>query len=89
MADEKKDKPKDKTVTIIVNGTPHEVEDKKVSFEQLADLAFDGNPPTGENILITIKYSKGNSPQEGSLEAGGSVNVKDGMVFSVTATDKS
>lgn len=86
MAD--KDK-KNKTVTIVVNGTQHEVEDKKVSFEQLADLAFDGNPPTGENILITIKFSKGNSPREGSLEPGDSVNVKDGMVFSVSATDKS
>lgn len=86
MADKEK---KDKTVTIVVNGTQHEVEDKKVSFEQLANLAYDGNPPTGENILITIKFGKGNSPQEGSLEPGDSVNVKDGMVFSVSATDKS
>lgn len=86
MADEKK---KDKTVTIIVNGTQHEVEDKKVNFEELASLAYDGNPPTGPNILITIKFSKGNSPQEGSLEPGDSVKVKDGMVFSVSATDKS
>lgn len=80
---------KHKAATLIVNGTQHEVEGKEISFEALAHLAFDGNPPTGESILITIKYSKGENGKEGSLQSDGSVKVKDGMIFSVTATDKS
>ena len=78
------------TVTIIVDGTPHEWGEKEISYEQVVGLAFDGNPPTGEFIEITVGYHRGhgNKP-EGDLEAGQSVKVKDGMVFDVTATDRS
>ncbi len=80
----------DKTVTIIVNGREKEVpKNDELSFDELVSLAFD-NPPTGEFICFTITYRKGhgNKP-EGTLPEGESVKVKDGMIFNVTATDKS
>ena len=79
-----------KTTTIIVDGTPHEWDQKEISYDQVVDLAYDGNPPTGENIEITVGYRRGHDDNhEGDLEAGHSVKVKDDMVFDVTATDRS
>ncbi|MBW4985878.1 multiubiquitin domain-containing protein [Mameliella sp. CS4] len=84
--------PKDnqeKQVTIIVNGREKTVGKGDLSMDEIVRLAFD-NPPTGEFVCFTITYRRGqgNKP-EGSLEAGGSVKVKKGMIFNVTATDKS
>lgn len=79
----------DKEVTIIVNGREKTVSEKELSFDQLVKLAFE-NPPTGEFICFTITYRRGqgNKP-EGTLLEGESVKVKKGMVFNVSATDKS
>lgn len=79
----------EKTFTVIVNGREKTVTTKELTFAQVVALAFD-NPPTGPNIVVTITYRRGegNKP-EGTLSEGGSVKVKDGMIFNVTATDKS
>lgn len=78
-----------KEFTIIVNGRPKVVTEKELSFEQIVSLAFD-NPPTGENIEVTVAYRKGEDKQpEGTLLPGKTVHIKDGMIFNVTATDKS
>jgi len=84
-----KDDHRAKEVTIIVNARPKVVTTKEISFEQLVKLAFT-TPPTGANIVFTITYRKGhgNKP-EGTLVEGSSIKVKEGMVFNVTATDKS
>lgn len=86
LAKEGKDK---KAFEIIVNGQPKEVAGKEVSFEEIAALAF-SNPPSGPNVIFTMTYRRGegNKP-EGSLVAGETVKLKDGMIFNVTATDKS
>jgi len=88
---EKKDKPDhvDKVVPIIVNGREKIVSKMELTFDQLVKLAFD-NPPTGEFICFTITFRRGqgNKP-EGTLVEGDSVKVKKGMIFNVTATDKS
>ena len=77
-------------VTIIVDGTPHPWSEKEISFEQVVNLAYDNNPPSGENVLITVGYHRGHGDKpEGDLDPGESVKVKDGMVFDVTATDRS
>jgi hypothetical protein len=77
-------------VTIIIDGTPHEWSEKEISYEQVVNLAYDGQPPTGEFIEITVGYHRGASDKhEGDLEPSQSVKVKDGMVFDVTATDRS
>lgn len=81
--------PEKKEITIIVNGRKKEVDTKELSFDQIVALAF--NPvPTGPNILFTITYRHGPpaNPQ-GNLLEGGTVKLKDGMIFNVTATDKS
>ncbi len=76
-------------LAIIVNGQQKHVKAKSLSFEQLVALAF--NPiPTGENILFTITYECGpRQNPEGTLMPGGTVKIKEGMIFNVTATDKS
>lgn len=80
----------EKTITIIVNGRQKEVPKKEeLSYEEVVNLAYDNNPPTGENVVITVTYSKGVDGKQGSLVKGGSVKAKDGMIFNVTATDKS
>jgi multiubiquitin len=87
---ENKDRPSDhKTDTIIVNGRPREFTGKEITYDQVVRLAYE-NPPYGENTIFTVTYKRGdNHKPEGSLVAGDSVKVKDGMVFNVVATDKS
>lgn len=78
-----------KTTTIIVNTREKEVKGKEVTFKQVVRLAFE-NPPTGDNIEITVAYRKG--PREnpsGTMHPGDTVKIKEGMIFDVTATDKS
>ena len=84
------DKRKDKTITVIVNGREKEVPKRdKLTFDELIALAFD-NPPQGEFICFTITYRKGPRPKrEGTVPEGGAVRPKEGMIFNVTATDKS
>jgi hypothetical protein len=78
-----------KDFTIIVNGREKVVTGKEISFEQVVALAFT-QPPTGPNIVITVTYHRGHGDKpEGSLLPGGTVKVKEGMIFDVTATDKS
>jgi hypothetical protein len=78
-----------KEYKIIVNGREKIVNKKELSFAEVVALAFD-NPPTGPNIVFTITYRRGegNKP-EGSMVEGETVKIKDGMIFNVTATDKS
>ena len=75
--------------TIIVNGQKKVVTTKTVTFDEIVKLAFP-TPPPGANILYTVSYEDGPrvNPQ-GSLKEGQSVKVKNGMIFNVTATDKS
>lgn len=77
-----------KEVTIIVNGRPKAVAAKELSFDQVVALA--DNLPSGPNVMFTVTYGKGPDPKhEGSLVEGQTVKIKNGMVFNVTATDKS
>jgi hypothetical protein len=80
----------DKDVTIIVNGRQRTVpKNSELTVAQVVALAFD-NPPTGENVEFTITFRKGHGERpEGSMSGTDTVKVKEGMVFNVTATDKS
>jgi hypothetical protein len=75
--------------TIIVNANEKIVEKNTLSFDDLVALAF--NPlPNGDNVEITITYRKGPlASPKGSLIAGKTVEIKNGMIFNVKATDKS
>lgn len=80
----------EKEVTIVVNSEQHIVPKGKISYERLVDLAFNGSPPCGPQIRISITYSEGVPEQpEGSVRVGQSVKVKNGMIFDVSATNQS
>jgi len=78
-----------KTVTIIVNGTPHEWPKGKITYAQVVTLDVPDYAQHPE-ITYSVKYTKGhNDKPEGILSPGASVEVKEGMVFSVSETGQS
>ncbi len=72
---------------IVVNGRQKQWSDTTINFDQVVVLAFGEKKP---QTAYTVTYSKGpkENPQ-GSLTSGQTVDVKNEMVFNVTATDKS
>ena len=78
----------EKKVVIIVDGTPKTWMEDRISYWQIVDLRYP--PPHKDTELFTVQYSRGpkENPQ-GTLVSGESVEVKNGMVFDVTRTDKS
>lgn len=82
-------KPEKKTVEIIVNGTPHEWPKGKITYAQVVTLDVPDYPNHPE-ITYSVKYTKGHSGKpEGVLVPGASVEVIDGMSFTVTPTGQS
>lgn len=80
---------RDNDITIVVNGRRKAVDEKVLSFDEIVHLAFD-DPPTGEFICFTITYRRGpRGNQQGTVDEGESVKIKNGMIFNVTVTDKS
>lgn len=81
--------PKDETIQIVLNGVQITVEKGKLTFSQLAQLAF---PELfgRDQICFTVSFSRGpKRRREGVLLDGDKVRVILGMVFNVSATDKS
>lgn len=76
----------DKDFKIIVNGREKVVTKKEMSFAEIVALA---DLPSGANIVFTVTYRRGEGNKEGTLVDGDTVKIKDGMIFNVTATDKS
>lgn len=79
----------EKHFNIFMNGRKKQVAAQEMSFEDLVNLAYDNNPPTGENVVITVTYGRGEHDTSGTLIPGQTVRIKDGMVFNVKATDRS
>lgn len=78
-----------KTVTIIVEGTPHEWQKDIITYEEVVTLEVPDYSQHPEiTYSVTYKRGHGNKP-EGILSPGGSVKVKDGMIFSVSETGQS
>lgn len=79
-----------KTVTIIVDGTPHEVPKKeKITYVEVVTLAYPDYAQHPE-ITYSVTYEKGHGEgPEGILPPGGSVKVHEGMEFSVNRTGQS
>ena len=78
-----------KEVTIYVEGTPHPWPKGEISYEEVVTLEEPGyanNPSI--TYSVTYKRGVGNKP-EGTLVAGASVKIKDGMRFSVSETGQS
>ena len=78
-----------KTVTIVVEGTPHKWPEEYIAYEQVVTLDV---PDYSQNsqFTYTVRYKRGprNKP-EGTLSRGGRVKVVEGMVFSVSRTGQS
>jgi hypothetical protein len=72
--------------TIIVNARRKTVTSPELTFEQIVALAFDPVPP---NSFFTVTYSGGVHHQDGSLQPGQKVEIKNGMQFHVTETGQS
>lgn len=78
----------EKEFTIIVNARERTVDQRELTFEELVILAF--GPPNSENSVYTVTYQKGpDQKPHGSLVAGETVKLKNGMIFNVVRTDKS
>lgn len=80
----------EKTVTIIVDGTPHEVPKKeRITYAEVVALAYPDYADHPE-ITYSVTYRRGHGSQhEGILAPGGSVKVKEGMEFRVDRTGQS
>jgi hypothetical protein len=76
-------------VTIIVNTRSYPWDSKDITFEQVVELAYPGEPGTGQ-YTFTVRYSRGpDGHGSGTLTAGHSVRVRNGMVFDVYRTSRS
>jgi hypothetical protein len=85
MNTENKGQKPEKLVTITVNTKDVTVTKDKYSYEEIVELAF----PNPDYAAYTYKVTyfrhpdKDNPGMEGSLTKGESINVKDGMSFTV------
>ena len=78
-----------KTVTIIVEATPHEWPKGEITYEEVVTLEVPDYTPSS-NITYSVGYERGrgNKP-EGTMSPGDSVKVKEGMIFRVSETGQS
>lgn len=79
----------DKTYEVVINGTPHDVDDEVVTYEELGALAFPGHDSAA---IFTVAYKNAIAPHGGSgtLVAGESIKVKKkGTSFDVRLTTRS
>jgi hypothetical protein len=80
---------KSKDVNILVNGTPHKWDKKKINFKEVIILAF-GNYNQSPTMVYTVAYEDGPKQNpEGSMFVDQEVFIKNKMIFHATATDKS
>ncbi len=80
----------EKTVTIVVDGVPHEVPKKDIiSYAEVVALAYPDYQQHPE-ITYSVTYMRGHgSKPEGILPPNGDVRVKEGMSFNVNRTGQS
>ena len=78
-----------KSVSIVVEGTLQEWPKVDISYDSVVTLEVPDYEQHPE-ITYSVKYKngKGNKP-EGILPPGGTVKVKEGMIFSVSETGQS
>jgi hypothetical protein len=79
----------EKTYEVVVNGTPHDLDEEVITYEALGALAFPGHNPSA---IFTVAYKNAIAPHGGSgtLVAGESIKVKKkGTTFDVRLTTRS
>lgn len=76
-----------KKTVIFVNGTPHDYDKEKVSFEEIVELA---HVPTQGAAGFVVKYSNGpRQNPKGLMSPGTEVFVRNKMDFNVRSTHQS
>ncbi len=89
MNEEHEATPPDKTVTIIVEGTPHQWPRGEITYAEVVTLEVPDYAQHPE-ITYSVTYERGQGDKpEGTLSKGGSVKVKEGMIFHVSETGQS
>lgn len=79
----------EKTVTIIVEGSPHEWPKGEITYAEVVTLEVP-DYPQHTDITYSVKYKNGHGEKpDGILAPGASVKVKEGMIFSVSETGQS
>lgn len=81
------DHPK-KFVTIIVEATPHQWPKEEITYTEVVTLEDPAYPQHPDRVY-SVTYERGHDGKKGVLSPGGSVKVKDGMVFRVKDTGES
>lgn len=76
----------DQFVNIIVNSRPKKVYGERISYEEVVELAF--SDQVDPNIVYTVVYA-GPQTVDGTLVAGQSVAIRNGMKFDVNKTNRS
>ncbi len=78
-----------RTITLIVNTRPHPWREKKISYEQVVQLAYPGQVPT-DDVTFTVRFTRGQGGHgSGTLTPGRDTPAKEGMVFDVIRTVRS
>ena len=78
-----------KTVTIVVEATPHEWPKDEITYAEVVTLEVPDYAQHPEiTYSVSYKNGHGNKP-EGILVPGASVKAKEGMVFYVSETGQS
>ncbi len=76
-------------VNIIINTRSFPWAEKEITYEQVYELAYPGQP-LGDGDLARVEYSRGpNGSGGGSLAPRGSVHIKPNMIFDVYVTVRS
>jgi len=77
------------TVTIVVDGAPHEWPKEEISYAEVVTLEVPDYAQHPE-ITYSVTYKRGHGDKpEGILVPGGKVKVKEGMIFNVSETGQS
>ena len=75
--------------TIVVNGRPKEIAQSHLTYWEVVQLAYPDAVPSQTTVYtVTYKRGPGHNP-EGTMVEGQTVQIKNGMLFNVTRTDKS
>lgn len=78
-----------KAVTIVVEGTEHTWPKDEITYAEVVGLEVPDYVQHPE-ITYSVTYKRGHGEKPiGILSPGGSVKVKDGMIFNVSETGQS
>lgn len=78
---------KKKLVTVLINSRPYELEKDDITFEELVRLASPNG--SGGEAQYRVSYRRAHGNKSGTLAAGESVKLKEGMAFNVDVTNRS